>query len=364
MNAAVIGMLYGDEGKGIVTDYLCSQDHYKYVCRFSGGPQSGHTVYYDKDRYHIFSTFGSGSFRNCTTILDKNFMVDPISLSFESRLLNDSSIIISELCEVITPYDVYNNSIDKTNLNNGSCGKGLYQTKHRNDNHYSLTVYDLMFPNIVKEKLKNISNYYNIKLEEDIFYRAVDYLLGHCLIYDEKEILSLNNIVFEGSQGLLLDQNVGFFPNVTPSNTGLKNIQRPIEEVYLVSRCYQTRHGNGFLSYENEKNINQYIGKYETNISNKFQKDFRISVLDLDMWIYALHKHNIDITKCNLVITHMDELFSIFKNNHYFFMYKNSEISYHNEKDFISNIIDIIGKPKSILLSYSPYSENIIKYEI
>ena len=82
------------------------------------------------------------------------------------------------------------------------------------------------------------------------------------------------------------------------------------------------------------------------------------------MWIYALHKHNIDITKCNLVITHMDELFSIFKNNHYFFMYKNSEISYHNEKDFISNIIDIIGKPKSILLSYSPYSENIIKYEI
>ena len=90
-----------------------------------------------------------------------------------------------------------------------------------------------------------------------------------------------HDTIFEGSQGLLLDQHHGFFPNVTRANVGLENVEsftglNDIYEVYLVTRAYQTRHGNGFMTNENRPhNITENIE--ETNKEHEYQGKFRRS---------------------------------------------------------------------------------------
>ena len=77
---AVIGAQFGDEGKGLVVDYLCSQVENPLVVRFSGGAQAGHTVWH-KDKTHIFSHFGSGSLRGASTYWSSTCLTDPIKAS-------------------------------------------------------------------------------------------------------------------------------------------------------------------------------------------------------------------------------------------------------------------------------------------
>ena len=123
------------------------------------------------------------------------------------------------------------------------------------------------------------------------------------------------NYIFEGSQGLLLDQNIGFYPNVTPSNTGTKNI---IEmgfkpNLYLVTRAYQTRHGAGPMTGECMGNEFIKVNPKETNIQNPYQGKFRRTILDLDLLRHGMnrdqyiHATNSSITK-KLVVTCLDQM--------------------------------------------------------
>ena len=124
-----------------------------------------------------------------------------------------------------------------------------------------------------------------------------------------------DDFVFEGSQGIMLDMDHGFFPNVTYANTTCKNAMKYCDmlgvypSMYYVTRCYQTRHGVGYMS--NESHIDLINNEEEINVTNEFQREFRIGEIDYDQLRYAidvdsLYHRDITMDK-NLVVTCIDQ---------------------------------------------------------
>ena len=362
MISVVIGLGFGDEGKGLVTEYLCSNPG-TLVVRYSGGQQAGHTVFKDKIR-HIFSNFGSGTLSGTPTYWSKFCTVDPIGLMNELHILLKKGVLptlfIHKKCPITTPYDTKHNQIcDK---NNGTCGVGVGRTIVREENHYSLLVGDILFPSVFKMKLDLIKYYYRIheKISLNRFNECIEGIKNnHIIFVDEKP--DCIHTVFEGSQGLLLDQNIGFFPHVTHGSVGLKNIiVRGTDfadmEVYLVTRAYQTRHGKGPMTNENIPH-NILLDKDETNITNKFQGEFRRSLLDLDLLKYAIDKeYQLKYVKKTLVITCLDHII-----NEYRYTHKGNIVYCDDEDQFIDQISSLLGIT-NILISRTPYSSKIERW--
>jgi adenylosuccinate synthase len=362
---AVIGLGYGDEGKGIITDYLCSHSVNPLVIRFSGGQQAGHTVVLNGIR-HVFSNFGSGTLRGIPSYWAKYCTVEPIGLTNELNSLIKKGIepmlFIDEKCPITTPYDILSNQRIEENKQHGSCGVGIGTTINREENHYSLLFGDLFYPSVLSIKLNAIKQFYGFKesIILDKFYKCVECILNCKNIKSTYHLpLGFKNFIFEGSQGLLLDQNVGFFPNVTRANTGSKNILdlgfHP--DLYLITRAYQTRHGNGPMTNESIPN-NIFLDPNETNIFNKYQGNFRRSLLDLDLLLYGINKDEYIRNNENkiLVITCLDHI-----NDEYRFTHKGELVYCLNKNEFIGKIGDIL-KIKDIYISSMNESKNITKY--
>lgn len=333
----IVGLGYGDEGKGSFVNYLCSQAKNPLVVRFSGGHQVGHTVVIGEKR-HVFSNFGSGTLQGAPTYWSEFCTVSPIGILKEGNVLRELGVepklILNSNAMVTTPFDILQNHRLEEKNYHGSVGVGFGTTIQRNEDHYHLYVRDLLYPKIRDEKLKLIiNNYYGLnfnpananqnkttrKLYED-FLNACDELIGNYQIVNDFTGLLDHELIFEGSQGIMLDADYGFFPHVTRSNTVSKNAieltetyRLPVSSAttYYVTRAYQTRHGNGHMT--NEGLDTSYIKENpnETNIMG-FQGKFRKSVLDLDMLKYAVEcdrYHNPDVFSTKkIVITCLDQV--------------------------------------------------------
>ena len=250
----------------------------------------------------------------------------------------EPKLFVHPLCPVTTPYDrVFNCQLEKSNQH-GSCGVGVGSTIQRQEDYYKLFVQDLFHENVLIQKLQNIKNYYAKKLaisnpyidekmgvNMDDFIHIVNEVKKIITVDNGSELLSQNgyDLIFEGSQGILLDQDFGFFPNVTRSNTTSKNalsiinndkylsmINKSDIEIYYITRSYQTRHGNGYMSNENLfGELNLKNNELETNVTNEWQGNFRKSVLDIDLLKYAFQcdsNFSHGITK-HLVVTCVDQ---------------------------------------------------------
>jgi adenylosuccinate synthase len=366
----VIGLGFGDEGKGLVTEYLASKSHNPIVVRYSGGQQAGHTVY-KNDKKHIFSNFGAGSLSGIATHWSKFCTVDPIGLTNElKKLLSmgvEPKIYIHPDSPVTTPFDMLNNQSSIDNLEHGSCGLGVGSTFQREEDFYSLTFSDLFYPSVLLAKLNSIGKYYGHNRQPKIerFLECVDLVKSskHINTSNESELFG-KTLILEGSQGLLLDQHFGFFPNVTRSNIGSKNIYEITPNMvhsnsyYLVTRAYQTRHGNGFMTNESiPHNIKK--NPEETNTNNKYQGEFRRSILDLDLIEYGLNKDKTLKTNLNkfLVVTCLDHV-----ENQWKFTYKGNLRECSSKKHFLFEISNILQITR-VLYSESPYSKNIKELE-
>ena len=334
----VIGLGFGDEGKGVVTDYLTgSCGGSVAVARFSGGHQAGHTVEYNNIR-HVFSNFGSGSLRGVPTIWSKFCTIDPVGICRELKVLRSKGIepilYIDPACPITTPYDKMANTSCKTTINNGSCGVGFGATIEREEKLYSLLAGDLFYPSVFERKLSLIrSNYY--KADGSIFWEKS--FLEYCKqLLKERNIqirpYTAERIAFEGSQGLMLDKNIGFFPHVTRSNTDLTNIKKLgyNPQVYLVTRAYQTRHGNGPMTNEDIPH-NIIRDPKETNVTHQYQGEFRISMLDANLLKYAYYRSG--IKECTLCITCLEHV-----DGEYKFTFNGQIFSYKNAVDFGLNL--------------------------
>jgi adenylosuccinate synthase len=246
ISSAVIGLGFGDEGKGLVTDFLASINHSPIVTRYSGGHQAGHTVVY-KFKRHVHSSFGSGTLRGVPSYLNEFCTVDPIAVINELNKLKEidvnPTLYINSSCPVTTPFEAYVNTANKED---GTCGVGVGPTWRREEKLYSLMVGDLRFNGILETKLGLFAKLYDINVDIKRFMECCAELIKskNIQIVNEDPYNFDDHVIFEGSQGLLLDQNIGFFPHVTSSNVGTKNIAHHNPWCYLVTRAYQTRHGN------------------------------------------------------------------------------------------------------------------------
>ena len=302
----VVGLGYGDEGKGITTDFLCSKLDNPIVVRFNGGQQAGHTVIKDGIK-HTHSNFGSGSLRDIPTYFSEHTTIYPVTIRIEHNILEEKgftpNVSFHPFCLVTTPWDVFANELDVKQRSNTTCGLGIGKTMHRNlHSPYKIYAIDLLHPVILFEKLKSLSEYYpeidtsneEFIKEMDLFSKAV--LSYHWFIYDYDVLKAFNNIIFEGAQGVLLDMDHGIFPYVTYSNTTSKNAHMICDslgiehrEKYLVTRAYHTRHGEGpFTSHE----LTLVNNEEEINVFNEYQKTFKVGKLD-----YSLLNHAINIEK-------------------------------------------------------------------
>ncbi|MGR8935054.1 MAG: adenylosuccinate synthetase [Gammaproteobacteria bacterium] len=363
---AVIGFGFGDEGKGLFTDYLCAHSEAPLVIRFSGGQQAGHTVASSGIR-HVFSNFGAGTLRNAPSYFAPFCTIDPIAIVNELTVLLHKGVkpqlYIDVDCPVTTPYDVLYN---RMNNHHGSCGVGVGATLLREERFYSLTYGDLFYPWVLGTKLELIAGYYpNLRgVALSRFMECCD-IITHCeYIHKASHIPSgpFSDYIFEGSQGLLLDARYGFFPHVTRGNTGSQNILKLLGgktfSCYLVTRAYQTRHGLGPMSNENlPHNISE--NPEETNQSNDFQGPFRRTLLDVSLLEYALQK-DAYIANCadkHLVITCLDHI-----KNEYRFTYRGELVYCRNEDEFVEQISGLLNI-RHIYLSASCESRQIREFK-
>ncbi len=314
----VIGAGFGDEGKGLVTDWLCRSCATPLVIRFSGGQQAGHTVCANGLR-HVFSNFGSGTLQGTPSYFSPFCTVEPVGLINELNILLDKDVqpllFIDARCPVTTPYDIARN---QEHHPHGSCGVGAGDTINREEQHFSLTFGDLFSPWVLETRLDLLRRFF-YKEYADV---SLEAFLDCCAAVVSSPCICRTNglpkgewsdLIYEGSQGLLLDQHYGFFPYVTRSNTGTANalaLHNGGEmEVWLVSRAYQTRHGDGPMSNEHLPH-NIAANPQETNVGNRFQGEFRRSLLDLDLLEYAISRDALIRSSPNrhLVITCLDQV--------------------------------------------------------
>lgn len=353
---AVIGLGFGDEGKGATTDWLCSTSNLPLVVRFSGGHQAGHNVIVDGVQ-HVFSNFGAGSLRGAATYWEPCCTVDPVGIMNEYMVLLKKGIkpelYINNKCPITTPMDKRANSNCMGTLIHGTCGVGFFETLKREKANYTLVAEDLNYATAWRMKFESIrENYYglqHLKHGESTsnFYEAVQFIL------DCKDIIFTDSIdntnyhqsrIYEGSQGLLLDKDIGFFPHCTPSNTGSKflkeNGKHP--KYYLVTRAYQTRHGNGPMTEHGDFNLRP--NPNEQNFNNGPQGKFRKSMLDLDLLKYAIDKDGgFYADDSTLVITCLEHMLK------FVFWYNGKEYEMEDELAFGHEIVKILGLKHLIL---------------
>lgn len=318
---AVIGANFGDEGKGLITDYLATKD--SVVIRFNGGAQAGHTVQTPGGRRHVFKHMGSGTLAGAATYLSQFFLSDPTTFEFEyeqlSQLGVSPTIFVDPKSYVVTPYDVAINCIleeSRQHHRHGSCGLGIGETVERSQYPaFALTVGELSNQASLCDKLnhirsvwvknrlealqiKRISEFWQDWLTNENILRGylwmVEFFLNRVNIVPIKAMQDYTSIIFEGAQGLLLDQNHRWFPHVTRSNTGCKNIIPLLKslnydalDIYYISRAYLTRHGRGPLPHELAHK--PFEGVYEkTNVDNDYQESLRYAFLNLPLLDQAI----------------------------------------------------------------------------
>lgn len=296
--SVVLGLTFGDEGKGRTTSFLSNADDL--VVRFNGGHQAGHTVIHNGIR-HVFSNFGAGTLKGAHTYWSEYCTFNPVSFYNEKKALNVLGIEPVFYCHpramITTPFDIYHNRDTELVNQHGSVGVGFGATIARNENTpYKLYALDLQYPQALVYKLKNIAAHYGYsdKEAEGEIYKFLAHVEAvRPAICTLSAILhQYKNIIFEGAQGIMLDMDHGFFPNVTRSNTTSKNAIQiikehhlPSPEMYYVMRPYLTRHGNGFMPGE----CKDFRFEDETNQPHEYQGILRQGYHSSDMLSYALN---------------------------------------------------------------------------
>lgn len=343
----VIGSSFGDEGKGYTVDALCRQHKNSLVIRHNGGSQAGHTVELSDGRKHVFKTFGSGSFRGSPTLLSRFFIFNvDVFVDELSDLGHDYTVYADEECKLTTPYDMLINwAIEdaRGNDRHGSCGYGINETetRHAYDPKFQIFVSDLNDLESYRNKLKIIEKewvplrlkWLGLNLDIHLSDKDIQMYFIRCKIANENitKVKSADvikqwkdDLIFEGAQGLLLDQNNElFFPHVTHSNTGIKNACQLLKEwkiksadVYYITRSYLTRHGAGPLPFEDASM--HFLDK--TNEPNEYQGTLRFAPLNIDLLTYSIsndlkNANDIDLTT-HIVMTCTNQIENALKYVH------------------------------------------------
>ena len=271
----LLGLQWGDEGKGKIVDVLTK--NYNIIARFQGGPIAGHTLEFDGIK-HVLRTIPSGIFHeDSTNVIGNGVVIDPVVFVQELDGLDQfnldykSKLIISRKAHVILPTHRLLDAASETSKGKAKIGstlKGIGPTYMDKTGRNGIRIGDLELPNW-KEKYRALANkheamigFYNVDIQynlnemEDEFFSAVERLKELQFIdseeYLNQALTSKKTILAEGAQGSLLDIDFGTYPYVTSSNTtasgactGLGIAPNRIGEVFGIFKAYTTRVGSG-----------------------------------------------------------------------------------------------------------------------
>ena len=269
----ILGLQWGDEGKGKVVDVLTPR--YEVVARFQGGPNAGHTLEFNGEKY-VLRSIPSGIFQGGkTNIIGNGVVIDAVLFREEAEALAASGhdltkqLCISKKAHLILPtHRMLDAAYEaaKGSAKIGTTGKGIGPTYTDKVSRNGMRVGDLLSPDFESiyaaakarhEKiLKSLDYQYDIAELEKQWFEAVKYLRRFHIIDSEyfvNDCLSQDkSVLAEGAQGTLLDVDFGSYPFVTSSNTvcagvctGLGVAPNRIGEVFGIFKAYCTRVGSG-----------------------------------------------------------------------------------------------------------------------
>ncbi len=312
----LLGLQWGDEGKGKIVDYLAKQ--YDVVARFQGGPNAGHTLEFDGIK-HVLHQIPSGIFHaHIRNIIGNGVVLDPIVFRREIEGLQKydvdvyKNLYLSKKAQLILPTHrlldaAYERVKGESKI--GSTLKGIGPTYQDKIGRLGLRVGDIISGRF-DEKYQNLRNRHLQILEqmgekpdleemEKDFFSATDFMQNFQFVESEymvnEEVTNGNRILAEGAQGSLLDIDFGSYPFVTSSNTtasgacsGMGIAPRHIGEVFGIFKAYCTRVGSGPFPTE----LFDADGELMRNVGNEFGsttgRPRRCGWIDLPALKYAI----------------------------------------------------------------------------
>ena len=313
----LLGLQWGDEGKGKIVDVLTPQ--YDIIARFQGGPNAGHTLEFEGIK-HVLHTIPSGIFRaNVKNVIGNGVVIDPVVFQKEIEKLAPfnmdifNNLIISKKAHLILPthrlLDAASEASKGTNKI-GSTLKGIGPTYMDKTGRNGIRVGDIFAPNFTEkyaamvEKHKGILKHtpdftYNLEELEAPFFEGIELLKKFSCIDSE---IYLNNalkegkkILAEGAQGTMLDIDFGTYPFVTSSNTvtagtctGLGVAPTKIGNVIGIFKAYCTRVGSGPFPTELHDQDGENIRKEGNEFGSTTGRPRRCGWVDLPALKYAV----------------------------------------------------------------------------
>lgn len=401
----LLGLQWGDEGKGKVVDYLSNK--YDLVARFQGGPNAGHTLEFDNKK-HVLHQIPSGIFsKNSLNIIGNGVVLDPvifkneiekIELKFGIKLFDN--LFISNKVQLITPSHRFIDKIlekKKGDKKIGSTLRGIGPTYQDKIGRHGLRVGDIKYDNFKNkyEKQKKMHSYLfkdiNLKefnYEEKQFFDSINFLKKFNLTDTEylinKNLNKEKSVLAEGAQGTLLDIDFGSYPFVTSSNTttagaciGLGVSPKKVQKVYGVFKAYCTRVGKGPFPTELFNKEGDKIAKKGNEFGSTTGRARRCGWLDLLALKYAVMLNGVTelfMMKAD-VLSGFDKIFICTK-----YLFEGKEIDYFPStigdskiepiyesfdgwQNDISNCKEKSNFPKE-LVNYIQFIENKLKIPI
>ena len=312
----LLGLQWGDEGKGKIVDVLTPQ--YDIIARFQGGPNAGHTLEFEGIK-HVLHTIPSGIFRdNVVNVIGNGVVIDPVILLKEIKQLEElnvdvqSKLLISKKAHLILPTHKLldqASEISKGKHKIGSTLKGIGPTYMDKTGRNGLRIGDIKSPNFqdkyqkLKEKhfnlLKNTNLLKDLESIENQFLESLEYLKNFEHIDSEHYLNNAykngKNILAEGAQGSLLDIDFGTYPFVTSSNTitagtctGLGIAPNKIKKVVGIFKAYCTRVGSGPFPSELDNEVGEKIRKLGHEFGATTGRERRCGWIDLPALKYAI----------------------------------------------------------------------------
>ena len=347
----IIGANYGDEGKGLATDFFGAQAAGSFGTinvLTNGGPQRGHTVELADGRRHVFKHFGAASFRGAASYFAEQFIVNPMEFMREYGDLcavhAAPETYMNPRCRFSTPWDMLTNQLflEKNGLHN-SCGFGIWETVLRYQKGFGISfgAFAAMNREDRIAYLRRLRDGYFADRTrgldtQDFFFRdellcrfEQDFasMLLLCPLRDDGYLRHYQTVLFENAQGLLLDGNSPEGQEFsTPSTTGSGRVAEAVEhifrgadvEILYVTRSYLTRHGDGpmeseFTARELKKSLPD-LRADATNTENRFQGNLRYGMMDVDLLAERVRKdfsrtsHNAgNRYRSSVMVTHLNE---------------------------------------------------------
>ena len=313
----LLGLQWGDEGKGKIVDVLTSK--YDIIARFQGGPNAGHTLVFN-GRKHVLHTIPSGIFHeDKINLVGNGVVIDPVIFKKELDKLKEvdvdykKSMLISRKAHLILPtHRIIDAASEKAKGKKkiGSTLKGIGPTYMDKTGRNGIRVGDLeskdwliKYRNLANKHQKMV-DFYDVEIEYDLdelekeFFNAIEVLKSLKFTDSEEYIFKAQrnskSILAEGAQGSLLDIDFGTYPYVTSSNTtaagactGLGVAPNSIKKVYGIFKAYTTRVGSGPFPTELFDSDGETMGRVGKEFGATTGRSRRCGWLDLVALKYA-----------------------------------------------------------------------------